>query len=272
MDEAFPLYESWGVKGIKVDFMNRDDQEMVNMYHAMVRKAAEHHLVVDFHGAYKPTGIRRTWPNLITREGVLGLEFVKFERATRVISPDHDCTIPFTRMLAGPMDYTPGGFSNATREQFVSQGANPMTKGTRCHQLALFVVFESPLQMVPDHPGNYRGEPGLEFLKAVPTTWDDTRVLNGEVGDFVTIVRQSGNEWYLGSITDWSPRTLEVPLDFIGSGEWTVEVWADGDDADTNAESVAMSKTTMTSDQVLTVDMAPGGGFAARIYPAGSEK
>ncbi len=268
MDEAFPLYESWGVKGVKIDFMDRDDQEMVNMYRRMVEKAAEHHLLVDFHGAYKPTGTRRTWPNLITREGVLGLEYVKFEMPGKAVSPDHDCIIPFTRMLAGPLDYTPGGFSNATKEQFVSRNLRPMTKGTRCHQLALHVVFESPLQMLPDHPANYRGKPGMDFLQVVPATWDDTKVLNGEVGDYITIARKSGKEWYLGSITDWSPRTLEVPLDFLGEGTWTVEMWADGDDAGTNAESVAVQKADLTPDQTLTIDMKPGGGFAARIYPA----
>lgn len=272
MDEAFPLYESWGVKGVKIDFMDRDDQEMVNMYHRMVKTAAEHHLVIDFHGAYKPTGIRRTWPNLITREGVLGLEFVKFESYMRASSPEHDCTIPFTRMLAGPMDFTQGGFTNATRDQFVSRNSRPMTKGTRCHQLALYVVFESPLQMLPDHPANYRGAPGIEFLKAVPTTWDDTNVLNGAVGDFVTIARKNGSEWYLGSITDWTPRTLDVPLDFLGSGTWTAEIWADGADSDTNAESVAMKTVTVTAGQSLTIDMGPGGGFAARFYPESSGK
>ncbi len=272
MDEAFPLYESWGVKGVKIDFMDRDDQEMVNMYHRMVKKAAEHHLVINFHGAYKPTGIRRTWPNLITREGVLGLEFVKFESYMRASSPGHDCTIPFTRMLAGPMDFTQGGFTNATKEQFVSRNRRPMTKGTRCHQLALYVIFESPLQMLPDHPANYRGKPGIEFLKAVPTTWDDTNVLNGAVGDFVTIARKNGEEWYLGSITDWTPRKLDVSLDFLGSGTWTAEIWADGSDSDINAESVAMKTVTVTADRTLTIDMGPGGGFAARFYPASSGK
>jgi len=264
MNEAFPLYESWGVKGVKIDYMNRDDQEMVNFYHRAVKKAAEHKLIVDFHGAYKPTGIRRTYPNLITREGVMGLEYVKWSDR---ITPDHDCIIPFTRMLAGPMDYTPGGFSNATREGFRPQNKEPMTMGTRCHQLALYVVFESPLQMLVDYPGNYRGEPGMEFLRRVPVTWDQTIVLNGKVGDYVTIARQRGDEWYMGAITDWSPRTLDIPLMFLGDGDYTAEIYSDGDDAAVNPESVKIEEKTVTQEENLTLSLAPGGGAAVRLYP-----
>lgn len=267
MDEAFPLYESWGVKGVKVDYMDRDDQEMVNFYHRVVKKAAEHHLVVDFHGAYKPTGIRRTWPNLITREGVMGLEYVKWSART---TPEHDCILPFTRMLAGPMDYTPGGFTNATQEQFTHRNLEPMTMGTRCHQLALYVVFESPLQMLVDHPANYRGRDGVEFLRHVPVTWDDTKVLTAEVGDCAVIARRNGDEWYLGAITDWSPRTVDVPLSFLGRGDYAAEIYADGDDAASNAESVKISTVLVSASDTMTVAMGPGGGCAVRFYPAPS--
>lgn len=265
MDDAFSLYEKWGVKGVKVDYMNRDDQVMVNFYHRVVKKAAEHKLIVDFHGAYKPTGFRRTYPNLITREGVMGLEYCKWSNR---ITPEHDCILPFTRMLAGPMDYTPGGFSNASRETFKSQNKEPMTQGTRCHQLALYVIFESPLQMLVDYPENYRGKTGIEFLRHVPATWDDTKVFEARVGDYVTIARKHKDEWYLGSICDWTPRELDVPLDFLGSGDYMAEIFADGADADKNAESADYREVIVTSRDIMKIRMAPGGGHAVRFYPA----
>ncbi|MFC1508496.1 glycoside hydrolase family 97 protein [Candidatus Omnitrophota bacterium] len=261
MDEAFALYEKWGVKGVKVDYMNRDDQEMVNFYHRVVKKAAEHKLLVDFHGAYKPTGIRHTYPNLITREGVMGLEYCKWSDR---ITPDHDCTIPFTRMLAGPMDYTPGGFSNAARTGFKPQMKEPMTQGTRCHQLALFVIYESPLQMLSDHPANYRNQPGMEFLESVPTSWDDTKVITGQVGDYIIMARRIDDEWYMGSITDWDSRRMKVSLDFLGEGNYTAEIYADGSDP----EDVKKVERIVTSDDMLDIIMSSGGGHAVRFYPA----
>ncbi|NIW43589.1 MAG: glycoside hydrolase family 97 protein, partial [candidate division Zixibacteria bacterium] len=179
MDKAFPLYEQWGVKGVKVDYMNADDQEMVNFYRQVVEKAAQHHLLVDFHGSYKPTGLRRAYPNLVTREGVLGLEYVKWSERC---NPAHDLILPYTRMLAGPMDYTPGAFTVSTGEDFQSRIENPMVLGTRAHQLAMYVVYESPLQMVVDHPAAYFGQAGFDFLRVVPTVWDDTKFIDGEVG------------------------------------------------------------------------------------------
>ena len=261
MNEAFPLYQQWGVKGVKIDYMNRDDQEMVNFYGRAVQKAAEHKLLVDFHGAFKPTGIRRTLPNLITREGVMGLEYSKWSDR---ITPDHDCTIPFTRMLAGPMDYTPGGFSNASRSQFKAQFKEPMTQGTRCHQLALFVIFESPLQMLADHPANYRNKPGMDFIESVSTVWDDTRVLAAQVGDYVCIARRIDDEWFLGTITDWEPRQLTVSLDFLGDGDYMAVLYADG----INPEDVKKSEYLVTKNDSITITMAAGGGYAARFYPA----
>ena len=179
MDEAMALYEKWGAAGIKVDFMDHDDQEMVNFYERCVRKAAEHHLVVDLHGAYKPTGLRRTYPNLLTREGVMGMEYSKWSER---VTPEHDVTIPFTRMLAGPMDFTPGAFNNAARGHFVARNIEPMSQGTRAHQLAMYVVYESPLVMLSDYPEAYDHNPGMEFLDKVPTVWDDTKVLERRTG------------------------------------------------------------------------------------------
>lgn len=268
MDEAFPLYRKWGVKGVKVDYMNRDDQEMVNYYHRVVKKAAQHKLLVDFHGAYKPTGIRRTYPNLITREGLMGLEYCKWSDR---ITPDYDCIIPFTRMLAGPMDYTPGGFSNATRAQFKDRFMEPMTQGTRCHQLALFVVFESPLQMLADHPANYRNRPGMDFIESVPVTWDDTKVILAQVGDYVSIARRIDDEWYLGSITDWTAREFDVPLTFLGEGDFVAEIYADGPGASIDAESLTKSEFIVNAETTINIKLATGGGHAVRFYPASGD-
>ncbi len=227
-----------------------------------MKKAAECRLLVNFHGAFKPDGWRRTYPNLITREGVMGLEYDKWSDKT---TPDHDCTLPFTRMLAGPMDYTPGGFTNATKSGFTPRMVEPMTQGTRCHQLALYVIFENPLQMLSDHPDNYRGKKGIEFLKAVPATWDDTKVLHAEVGEHVTIARRHGKEWYLGSITNWTPRDISIPLNFLDKGGWTAEVYADGADANENAESVDVRTIDVKAGDTLSWHMAPGGGYAVRF-------
>ncbi|HUU29906.1 MAG TPA: glycoside hydrolase family 97 protein [archaeon] len=267
MEKAFPVYEKWGVTGLKIDYMDRDDQKMVNFYHKVVKKAAKHHLTVNFHGAYKPTGIRRTYPNLITREGVLGLEYCKW---SRMCNPEHDLMIPFTRMLAGPMDFTPGAFRTVTREEFVPSFHAPAAMGTRCHQLAMYVVYESPLQMVSDYPSAYLNQTGFEFLKAVPTTWDKTIVLNARPGDYVTIARQHGKEWYVGSMTDWTARELRVPLGFLPEGEFAAEIYADTPEADRLPRQVTFSKFSVTASDTLAARMAPGGGQAVRLAPASS--
>jgi alpha-glucosidase len=262
MDEAFPLYAQWGVKGVKIDYMDRDDQEMVNFYHRAVKRAAEYRLLVNFHGAFKPDGWQRTWPNLITREGVMGLEYSKWSDK---VTPEHDCILPFTRMLAGPMDYTLGGFTNATQKYFRRRMTEPMTQGTRCHQLALYVIFENPLQMLSDYPMNYRNRPGIEFLRHVPVTWDDTKVLHAAVGEYATIARRHGKEWYLGSITNWTARDLSIPLAFLEKGTWTAEIYADGADAGRNAESVEIKTIEVQPSDTLSWRLAPGGGYAVRL-------
>jgi alpha-glucosidase len=264
MDEAMRLYEKWAAAGIKVDFMDHDDQEMVNFYERCVRKAAEHHLVVDFHGAYKPTGLRRTYPNLLTREGVMGMEYCK---STDRVTPEHDVTIPFTRMLAGPMDFTPGAFNNAARGHFVARNVEPMSQGTRAHQLAMYVVYESPLVMLSDYPEAYDHNPGMEFLDKVPTVWDDTKVLNGEPAKYVTIARQHGDAWYLGSMTNWDARDLELPLDFLGKGAYEAQIFSDGPDADSVGSSLTISTKHVKSGDKLNVHLAPGGGLAVIFTP-----
>jgi alpha-glucosidase len=264
LDEAMALFEKWGAAGIKVDYMNRDDQEMVQYYDRVVKKAAEHRLTVDFHGAYKPTGLRRAYPNLLTREGVMGLEYSKWSER---ITPQHDVTLPFTRMLAGPMDFTPGGFRNAARGKFEARDIAPMTQGTRAHQLAMYVVFESPLVMASDYPEAYEGQPGFAFIEKVPTVWDETRVLAGRPAQFIAIARRKGDTWYLGAMTDWEPRTIELPLTFLGAGSYEATIFFDGPDAATEGTSLKIEKAALGAGGTITLALAPGGGAAVILEP-----
>jgi len=264
MNEAFPLFEKWGVAGVKIDFINRDDQVGVQFYYDVARVAAEHHLMVDFHGTRTPWGMERTYPNVLSYEGVLGLENNKVGRRD---SPVDRTAFAFTRLLAGPMDYTPGAFNNATEDGFIAQNTNPMAMGTRAQQLALYVVFQSPIQMVSDSPQMYADQPAFQFIRDVPASWDNTHVLNGEPGEFVTIVRRHGDDWYLGSITNWTSRTLQIPLSFLGSGEYRAEIYADASDAGANPKHVAIHKQIVRRGQTLTLQLASGGGCAIRFVP-----
>ncbi len=265
MQEAFPLYEKWGVAGVKIDFILRNDQEGIRWYYAVAKLAAEHHLMVDFHGATQPWGIQRTYPNVLDYEAVLGLENNK---AGRRDGPVNRTTFPFTRMLSGPMDYTPGGFDNVTREEFVARDKSPMVMGTRAQQLALYVVFDAPLAMVSDAPAAYASQPGFQFIRDVPTSWDATRSLNGEPGEFVTIARRLGHDWYLGSITNWSARDLRVPLDFLGNGKYTAEIYEDTPDAADHPKHIAIRRQTVRGGETLTLHLVSGGGCAIRFVPA----
>jgi len=264
LDDAFGQYQKWGIAGVKIDFMDRSDQWMVNWYRTAAKKAAEHHLMLDFHGAFKPDGMRRTYPNVLTREGVMGAEYNKWSAR---VTPKHDVTLAFTRMLAGPMDYTPGGFDNATRENFVARNRAPMVMGTRAHHTALYVVFESELQMVSDSPDAYDGQKETEFLKAVPSSWDETRVLNGVPPKYITIARRRGGEWFVGSITDWDARELDLPLSFLGSGAYDAEIYADGPNAAAQPKDSVVEKRRVNAQTVLKLKLAPGGGSAIRLVP-----
>jgi alpha-glucosidase len=266
MDEAFALYAKWGISGVKIDFMARDDQPMVNWYEKAVRKAAEHRLLVDFHGAYKPTGLNRTYPNYVTQEGVLGNEYNKWSAR---VTPGHNVTLPFTRMLAGPMDYTPGGFRHATKDTFKAQDSAPYVMGTRAHQLAMMVVYESPLQVLCDSPYAYRDQPGLDFLKAVPASWDETRVLAGEVGEYIVIARRSGSKWFLGAMTNWEARSVEVSTGFLGQGDYAATVWEDALDAADDPGHLSSSSRTLAAGGRLVLKLAPGGGCAMVFAPSG---
>ncbi|MCF8368514.1 MAG: glycoside hydrolase family 97 protein [Bacteroidales bacterium] len=260
-DETFDQFEAWGVKGIKVDFMQRDDQSMVNYYWRVAEEAAKRKMLVDFHGAYKPSGLRRTYPNVITREGLRGLEQSKWSDKN---TPDHNLTLPFIRMVAGPMDYTPGALVNATKENFKPIYTQPMSMGTRCHQLAMYVVYESPLQMLCDNPSNYLREPEcMDFLSAVPTVWDSTVVLKAKIGEVIALARKKGEEWYIGAMTNWQPTELEIDLSFLSEGEYNADIWQDGTNANRYASDFKKTKQTLTADKKLKLKLAPGGGWAA---------
>jgi len=263
MEPALDQFQKWGVKGIKVDFMQRDDQKMVNYYEKVAIEAAKRKLLVDFHGSYKPTGLGRTYPNVLTREGIHGLENDKW---ATTVTPEHDVTIPFTRMLAGPMDFTPGAMINCTQKQFNPVWDRPMSQGTRCHQLAMYVVYESPLQMLADSPSNYYKEPeAMDFLKDVPTTWDETKVLAAKVADYVVIARKNGKKWYIGGMTDWTPREMEIDLSFLDPGIHRMKMIKDGVNADKNAIDFQVDSTTVLSTDKVKISMAPGGGWVAVI-------
>ncbi len=265
MQQAFPLYEKWGVAGVKIDFVLRNDQQGIRFYYDVAKLAAEHHLMVDFHGATQPWGIQRTYPNILDYEAVLGLEQNK---AGRRDGPVNRTTFPYTRMLSGPMDYTPGGFDNVTPENFIQRDKSPMTMGTRAQQLALYVIFEEPFAMVSDAPSAYANQPAFQFIRDVPTTWDATRALNGEPGEFVTIARRHGENWYLGSITNWTPRDMRVPLDFLGTGRYTAEIYEDAADAAQNPKHVTIRRQPVTKSDTLTIHLVSGGGCAIRFVPA----
>jgi len=262
-DKVCALYKSWGIAGVKIDFMARDDQEMVNWYHRIIKIAAKHHLMVNFHGAYKPDGWRRTYPNLLTREGVLGNEYNKWSLR---ITPEHMVTLPFTRMLAGPMDFTPGGFLNKAADKF-ENGVPAQVMGTRALQLAQFVVYDSPFQVACDHPDHYKGQVGIDFLKKVKTIWDDTKILNGQIGEFITSARRSGNEWFIGSMNNSESRVLEIKLDFLDNGKYKMVAFEDASDAPINAENANRISKEVKKDDYITIKMASGGGFAAYLFP-----
>ncbi len=263
MDAALDQFEEWGVKGVKVDFMQRDDQKMVEYYGKVARKAAEHKMMVDFHGAYKPSGLRRTYPNVITREGVKGLEHDKWSKD---ITPGHDATLPFIRMAAGPMDYTPGAMVNLGKANFNPMYTRPASQGTRVHQMALYVTFESPLQMLADNPSNYKKEQVCtDFIVKVPVTWDETRVLEASVGEYLVVARRKGDDWFIGGITDWSDREFDLDLSFLGSDMYDAVIFNDGINADRYASDYSREEKTISGSETLKIKMAPGGGWVARF-------
>lgn len=262
---ALDQFEKWGIKGIKVDFMQRSDQIMVNYFEKVCREAAKRHMLVDFHGDQKPATMMRTWPNLINTEGVRGMEWSKWSWESE---PAHNVSLPFTRMFLGPMDFTPGAMRNATRRTFAPINSQPMAMGTRCQQLAMYVIYEAPLQMLSDSPSNYLREPEtMEFLAPVPTTWDDTKVLDAKMPEYVLLARKHGSEWWIGAMTDWSPRDLELDLSFLPEGNFSMDSYEDGVNADRDATDYKKSTQPVNRSTRIKIHLAPGGGFAARIHP-----
>jgi alpha-glucosidase len=261
---ALDQYEKWGIKGIKVDFMQRNDQLLVNYYYKVSRETAKRKMLVDFHGAQKPASMTRTWPNLISTEGVRGMEWSKWSADSE---PKHNVTLPFTRMFLGPMDYTPGAMRNATKLTFAPIFGQPMALGTRCQQLAMYVVYESPLQMLSDSPSNYLREPEImDFLAPVPTEWDETKVLDARIADYVVVARRNGHDWYVGAMTDWTPRDLDIDLSFLPEGSFTMEAYQDGANAERYASDYKKTTTKVDRTTKLKLHLASGGGWAARIH------
>lgn len=264
IDEAFALFEKWGVVGMMIDFMDRDDQEMIRIQEEFLAKAAKHHLFVQFHGSSKPSGLHRTYPNEFTREGTLNYENFK---GCMVTTADHDISMPFTRLLAGTADYHLGGFRALPKDKFKIQQSNPYVTSTRCHMLAMYVVLESYLGMICDTPEAYEGQPGFEFLQTVPTTWDKTVVPDASVNEYVAIARRHGDDWYVGAINNSQARDVEIALDFLGKGDYKVTLYKDAQDTDTNPNHLIKETFTVTAKDKITVPLASDGGAAMHIQP-----
>lgn len=263
LDEAFGLMSSWGVKGVKIDFMDRNDAKMTAFYERVLRKAADCRMLVDFHGSYPPDGMRMKYPNLMTCEGVLGLENDKWHRTC---TPHHQLMIPFIRQWAGPMDFTPGAMLNAQPESFIPCDNEPMGQGTRCHHLAMYVAYESPLQMVSDSPSKYdRWPESFSFIRSVPTVWDETRPLFGTAGECLGIARRSGERWFIGVMCAGDSRNIDLPLDFLGGGEYTMTLHSDGANADTDAMDSSVSTSVVTAGDTLRLHIARNGGAVAEF-------
>lgn len=259
--EILDTYAGWGAKGVKVDFMQRADQYMVNSYTRIAEECARRKLLVDFHGAFKPAGLRRAYPNVISYEGVRGAEHNKW---ADYITPGHNVMLPFTRMAVGPMDYTPGAMHNAQLENFSVSFDRPMSLGTRSHQVAMYVVYESPLQMLCDTPSAYKQDgKTAKFIAGIPTVWDDLQVLHAKVGEYVALARRSGDDWYIGGMTDWQERELEIDLSFLPDGTYEATVFKDGMNANTYAEDYKIETREVTGADKINMKMAKGGGWTA---------
>jgi alpha-glucosidase len=260
MAQAFPLYRQWGIQGVMIDFMDRDDQEMVNFQRELIKLAAENHLTVTFHGVGKPTGLERTFPNLLTSESVMNLEYDKWDPLG--ISPEHELTVVFTRMLAGPMDFHQGSLRTVTLADFKPRNEAPLIIGTPCRTLASYVVLQNHLSMVADYPTAYRGHPALSAIAAIPTTWDDTRFLAGEPGQFIVLARRNGDDWWIGAMTDRQSREITIPLKFLSTSSARAEIWRDEEAA---AYHLAHEMKSVASNDTLNAKLAPAGGLLIRL-------
>lgn len=265
MKHVVEHFAQMGVKGFKIDFMDRDDQEMINFLYRAAQCCADHKMLVDFHGVCKPTGLQRTYPNVLNYEGVHGLEQVKWSPESNDMVT-YDVSIPFIRMVAGPMDYTQGAMHNASKGNYASIYSEPMSLGTRCRQLATYIIFESPFNMLCDSPSNYeREEECTRFIAMVPTVWDETKALDGKVGEHILMARRKGNDWYVGALTGWTPRDITIDLSFLREGDFVMELYKDGINADRVGRDYKKEIIPVPVDRKINVHLAPGGGCAARI-------
>ena len=263
MQRSFPLYREWGIEGVMLDFMDRDDQEMNRFVRQAVKLAAENHLTITLHGCPKPTGLERTYPNLLTHEGVMNLEYDKWDKIG--ITPEHELTVPFTRMLAGPLDFHQGSFRTVRPEAFQPRNDAPLVMGTPSRTLASYVVYQNHLSMVADYPTAYAGHPGLPFLAAIPTSWDDTKVLEAKVGEFAVIARRHGADWHIGAMTDRHERTLPVPLAFLPTGRFQADIVTDDEAAEFGLK---VHQEFVTANTTLPLKLSPAGGSYLRLTPA----
>ncbi len=262
-EKAFAQFEEWGIAGLKVDQMRRDDQTMVNYYWRVAKQAAEHKILINFHGNYKPSGLSRSYPNVITMEGVKGLEWVKWSND---VTPEHDVTIPFIRMVAGPMDYTPGAMINVSEEKFVKMGWKPMSMGTRAHQMAMYVIYESPQSTLSDSPVLYRQNPHCtKFMADAPEIWDETIALDGKIGEYVVMARRKGTQWYVGAMTGEKAQEFDIDFSFLSDGEHQMELFKDGVNANRNATDFKREIKTITNKSKMHIRLAQGGGWVAKI-------
>lgn len=265
VEEAFAVFEKMGWSGMMVDFFDHDDQASVEFAESVIQAAARHHILIQLHGVWKPTGLQRTYPNLVNHEGALNLEYLKWsDRCT----PEHNLMMAFTRQIAGPMDYHLGGFRASTRAEFKPVSVAPNVMGTRCHMLAMYVCFDNSNPMLADYPTAYEAQPGFDFLKEVPTWWDETKVIFGDVGELLVTARRKGKQWYLGGMAARHPRKLSIPLSFLGQGRYTAQVWKDAPDAETQPNHLQTESVSVVRSDTLKIHIATDGGFAAQISPA----
>jgi alpha-glucosidase len=266
VEEAFAAFEKLGWRGMMVDFFDHDDQASIEFAESILEAAARHHIMIHFHGVWKPTGWERTYPNLMNHEGALNLEYLKWsDRCT----PEHDLMMAFTRLIAGPMDYHLGGFRAVPRAQFKPRNVAPNVLGTRCHMLGMYVCFDNPNPMMADYPTAYEGQPGLEFMELVPTWWDETKVLAGQVGELLVTARRKGATWYLGGISAKQPRVLALPLEFLGPGRYTARIWKDAPDTDSDPNHLTTETLNLSSFDRLNVRLALDGDFVAQLSLSG---
>jgi len=267
MPATLDEFETWGVKGVKMDYMNRADQKMVNIFERVAEETAKRHMLIDFHGAYKPSGLNRKYPNVINYEGVKGMEHNKL--GSMRITPSHDVTLLFTRMVTGPMDYTPGAMHNTSSNNFRNILSEPMSQGTRAHQAAMYIMYDAPIQMLADNPVLYMSEDSYtKFLTQIPTIWDTTIGIDGKIGQFAVMARRNGQRWFLGALGDWASRTLDIKTDFLAAGRhYKISIVADGVNADNYAADYTLQSTTITGGEPVKISLMPGGGWAAIITP-----